>query len=177
GGFAGATDNSPLRANKGSHYEGGIRVPLIVSGPGILSGEVSDTPVITNDLYPTLLSRLGVEVENQPELDGVDLSPVLDGSGSLLERPLFWHYPHYNRHPQNAPVSIIREGDWKLIEFLAQDRVELYDLAADIGEENDISTDHPDTVASLRKTLETWRDDVGAEPMRPNPFFNPDKEP
>lgn len=177
GGFAGATDNSPLRANKGSHYEGGIRVPLIVSGPGIRSGKTSETPVITNDLYPTLLSRLGVEVQNQPELDGVDLSPLLDGDGELADRPLFWHYPHYNRHPQNAPVSIVRSGNWKLIEYLDQDRVELFDLATDPGEANDVSAEKPDTVAALRRTLETWRDEVGAEPMRPNPFFNPDKQP
>ncbi len=177
GGFAGATDNSPLRANKGSHYEGGIRVPLIVSGPGVRSGEICETPVITNDLYPTLLSRTKVEVSNQPELDGVDLSPLLEGTGEFPNRPLFWHYPHYNRHPHSHPVSMVREGKWELIEFLDQDRVELYDLSSDPGESEDLSTTTSETVATLQEILQEWRQSIRAESMHPNPHFLPDKGP
>ena len=173
GGFAKATDHSPLRANKGSHYEGGIRVPMIVAGPGIQNGTESATPVITHDLYPTILTRSGFPPPAEQIVDGIDLSPVLEGTANLPERSLFWHYPHYNRHPQSAPVSIIRRGDWKLMEFLDQDRFELYNLSTDLGEENDLSAAKPEVATSLQKELSAWREAVDAEPMRPNPFFNP----
>ncbi len=172
GGFAGATDHAPLRANKGSHYEGGIRVPLIVKGPGLAEeGAVSEVPVISNDLYPTILHMLGLPPKPRQHLDGVSLAPILAGVGTIDREVLFWHYPHYNKHPQSAPVSIIRKGSWKLIEFLETGAVELYDLSQDIGESNDRAKSDPDRAGELLKELKAWKAEVGADPMLPNPQF------
>ncbi|MFN9914756.1 MAG: sulfatase-like hydrolase/transferase, partial [Pirellulaceae bacterium] len=134
GGFYNATSNAPLRANKGAYYEGGIRVPLLVKWPGLAeAGRVVETPVISTDLYPTCLAAAGLPLRPQQHLDGVDLSPLLRASGSIAERALFWHYPHYNEHPSSVPSSVIRRGGWKLIESFDPAAVELYDLAEDLG--------------------------------------------
>lgn len=169
GGFARATDNSPLRANKGSHYEGGIRVPLIVSGPGVRTGVVSEELAISSDLFPTVLGLAGLPREEQQHLDGVDLSGHLREGTEPGRKALFWHYPHYNRHPHSAPVSIVREGNLKLIEFLEEDRIELYDLDADPGETEDLHESQPALSSTLLKRLRSWKNDVGADPMAPNP--------
>lgn len=171
GGFAGATNNSPLRANKGSHYEGGIRVPLIISGPelGVQSGKIESKPVISCDIYSTILSFSSSPV---PGTDGHNLAPLLTGEGdntSLAERPLFWHYPHYNRHPSSAPVSIVRKGKWKLIEYLETGKTELYDLESDLGETTDLSNSNTNQAKNLLALLLQWKSEVRAEPMIPNP--------
>jgi len=168
GGFARATSNAPLRANKGSHYEGGIRVPLIMAGPGVRRGQVSPVPVTGTDLYPTLLELAGLESRLHQHIDGVSLAPVLRDGGSLPPRDLFWHYPHYNRHPSSAPVSIIRRGPWKLIESLETGRCELYHLDEDIGETIDRSSEEAARVEELTGALERWRLEVVAERMVPN---------
>lgn len=173
GGYAKATDNSPLRANKGSHYEGGIRVPMIFSGPGIREGETSVIPVITNDLYPTILELAGRKAKPHQHVDGVSLAGLLRKNDPIAERSLFWHYPHYNQHPQSAPVSIIREGNWKLIEFLESGESELYDLDGDLGESKNLVAENPDRVRDLKTKLDAWREEVGADPMVPNRQYQP----
>lgn len=173
GGLSKATNHEPLRANKGSHYEGGIRVPLIMAGAGIgldAPGGV-DLPVISCDLYPTILALTRTPMR---ESDGLNLAPFVTGFGEVSfspDRPIFWHYPHYNQHPSSAPVSIIRRGPWKLIEFLESGKVELYHLGEDIGENRDRSGDEQALVAELREQLSAWKKEVGAEPMRPNPQY------
>ena len=172
GGFAGATRHDPLRANKGSHYEGGIRVPLIVGGAGVKGrGRVSETPVITNDLYPTILEMLGLPTRPHQHVDGVSLASIVNGSGDLRRKALFWHYPHYNKHPQSAPVSIVRRGKWKLIEFLEREEFELYDLEDDIGEKMNLAAKETKLVNELNEVLQGWKRKVGAEAMKPNPQF------
>ncbi len=173
GGLWKATDHAPLRANKGSHYEGGIRVPLIMAGAGVglNAPDGLDLPVTSCDLYPTILALTGTTFR---ESDGVNLAPLVNGFGNVpysLDRPLFWHYPHYNQHPSSAPVSIIRRGPWKLIEFLERGEVELYHLGEDIGESLDRSNDEPELAAELLDQLEVWREEVGAEQMKPNPEY------
>jgi arylsulfatase A-like enzyme len=173
GGFAGATDNSPLRANKGSHYEGGIRVPLIFAGEGIglNAPDGIDLPVHSCDLYPTILAFTGTPLR---ESDGRNLAPLLTGLGEVTydsEHPLFWHYPHYNRHPSSAPVSIIRKGPWKLIEFLESDETELYHLESDPGETRNLASTKPTIADNLSVELRQWKSDVRADPMTPNPDF------
>ncbi|MEM7144069.1 MAG: sulfatase [Verrucomicrobiota bacterium] len=170
GGKAG--DNAPLRANKGSHYEGGIRVPLIFSGAGVKGrGVESDLPVTSSDLYPTILEVLGLESRPLQHVDGVSLAELLRGGEEPDRNAIFWHYPHYNRHPQNAPVSIIRRGSLKLIEFLESGSVELYDLSEDIGESQDLSASEPEIAAELLRELHEWKEETGADPMRPNPQY------
>ena len=171
GGFAGATKNTPLRANKGSHYEGGIRVPLIFSGAGIglKAGSELDLPVTSCDLYPTICAFTQTPL---PDSDGRNLAPLLSGFGDVNfpeDHPLFWHYPHYNKHPHSAPVSIIRKGNWKLIEFLETGETELYDLENDIGEATDLSSEKPELCADLMNQLQDWKAKVRADPMTPNP--------
>jgi arylsulfatase A-like enzyme len=172
GGLWKATDHTPLRANKGSHYEGGIRVPMIIKAPGISKrGTVNSVPVITNDLYPTILDIAGLPMRPYQHQDGVSLSALLDGGKSLDREDLFWHYPHYNQHPHSAPVSIIRRGSWKLIEFLETGEIELYNLSSDIGETKDESESQPELASNLLAKLREWQVEVGAEPMRANPYY------
>jgi arylsulfatase A len=173
GGFANATRNAPLRANKGAVYEGGIRVPLVIRWPGIATpGSVVSEPVISTDLYPTCLAAAGLPAMPSQHADGVDLAPLLRGDG-VPRSAIYWHFPHYNDHPSSVPASVVRRGRWKLIESFDPEARELYDLEADLGEATDVAAEHPDLVAELAADLTRWRDEVGAEPMRPNPDYDP----
>lgn len=169
GGFAKATTHGPLRANKGSHYEGGIRVPLIVAGAGVtVKGKTSDRPVTSSDLYPTILELAGLPERPHQHIDGVSLAGILNGGETPESEPIFWHYPHYNQHPSSNPVSIIRKNSWKLIEFLESGDVELYNLTDDIGESKNLAESEPKLAAELLAELQDWKTAVGADPMRPN---------
>ncbi|MGQ9592553.1 MAG: HAD-IC family P-type ATPase, partial [Planctomycetota bacterium] len=159
------TTNHPLRSGKGSLYEGGIRVPLIVRWPGVVSaGGVSDEPVISNDLFFTILEIAGVEpaARGGVPADGRSLVPILkDPRAKLGREALFWHYPHY--YATTTPVSAVRSGDWKLLEYYEDGRVELYNLAGDLGETRDLASREPERAASLRAALRAWLRSVGAQ--------------
>ena len=107
-----ATSNAPLREGKGFLYEGGIRVPLIVSWPGVIGTGVETTPVVTTDLFPTLKQMTGGDAASA---DGVSLASLLKDGQPLAPRDLYWHYPHYSNQG-GKPGGAIREGDWKLVE-------------------------------------------------------------
>ena len=172
GGFARATDNSPLRANKGSNFEGGLRVPVIIKWPEKTKrGSVSAEPVISMDFYPTILEATGQKARPHQHQDGVSLVPVLTGNGGLQRDALYWHYPHYNRHPHSDPSGVVRAGDWKLIESFESGELQLYNLAADIGEANNLAEREPERAGRLLEDLQRWRVEVGADPMRPNPEY------
>ena len=173
GGLAGVTDNRPLRAGKGSAYEGGVRVPFIVSWPGVTTpGDTSDVPVITPDIPATIL-ELTAAGSDRP-LDGRSLAGILRGGG--LERAaIFWHYPHY--HPGGAtPYSAIRAGNWRLVHFYEDRRNELYDLTADIGETTDLAEAQPERVVKLKQQLDAWLTAVSAQLPTPNPAYDPAKD-
>jgi arylsulfatase A len=176
GGFWKATDHAPLRGNKGAYYEAGIRVPLIIQWPGVAQpGLVIDEPVISNDLYPTCLTAAGLPPLPNQHLDGLDLSQLVQGkSASLGREAIFWHFPHYNDHPSSVPSSVIRKGPWKLIETFDPAGFELYNLDQDLSESTNLVESDPVKFAELRQALETWRAEVGAEMMQPNPDFDPD---
>ena len=177
GGFYNATSNAPLRANKGAYYEGGIRVPLIIKWPGVTNaGAVISEPVISTDLYPTCLAAAGLPQRPSQHLDGLDLQPLLAGKASLDRKSLFWHFPHYNEHPSSVPSSVVRRGPWKLIETFDPEGVELYNLADDLGETNNLAAAKPDLAGDLCRELDAWRKEVGAEMMRPNPDYDPAAE-
>lgn len=177
GGFYNATSNAPLRANKGAYYEGGIRVPLIIKWPGVArAGHVSAEPVTSTDLYPTSLAAAGLPLRPHQHLDGRNLQPLLAGGASLNRPAIFWHFPHYNEHPSSVPSSVIRSGPWKLIETFDPEGVELYHLAADLSETRNLAATEPERTAELRRELEAWRREVGAEMMRPNPDYDPSVE-
>lgn len=167
------TFNAPFRAGKGFLYEGGIRVPLILRLPGRAeAGRVVDEPVSLGDIVPTACRLAGVAPP--VPCDFQDLGPLLTGASEERppERTLFWHQPHYTNQG-GRPASAIRVGDWKLIEHLEDGRTELFDLAADPGERNDVSAAEPARTATLRGQLETWRRSVDARPMTPNRGFDP----
>src|SRR4029079_18717846 len=166
GGRVPTTSNLPLRVGKGSCYEGGTRVPLIIDWPGVTKpGSVDDTPVISMDLFPTFMEIAGLVGGAKTALDGVGLVPLLRQSGDLKRDELFWHYPHYQHYQKGGaiPYSAIHKGNFKLIEFLADMRVELYNLKDDIVERHDLASQLPDKVEELRKRLHAWREEVGAQ--------------
>ena len=170
GGFAGATNHAPLRGNKGSYYEGGIRVPLIIRWPEVTkAGQVNKAPVTSSDLYPTCLTAAGLPLHPAQHRDGLDLKPLLEGAKSLDRDALFWHYPHYNGHPSAGPSSVMRKGDWKLIETFDPKGVELYHLGRDLSETTNLAQKEPSKLAEMQKELEAWRKEVDAEMMEPNP--------
>lgn len=153
------TSNLPLRAGKGWLYEGGIREPLIIRWPGITkAGSMTAQTVSSVDYYPTIAAMTEIDV---PTRDGVDLTRFLRTQTALVERPLFWHYPHYGNQG-GSPGSAIRLGDWKLIEFFEDDRVELYNLKTDVGEQQEVGDEHTDIRDDLLKQLRAWRDEVDA---------------
>ena len=163
GPFGGVGDASPLRADKGHLYEGGIRVPLIVRWPGKVEAEaVEETPVILTDLHPTILAATGLDLNSTIPNDGHNLLPLLKGKEKLKNRVVYWHYPNFAFHRDNRLGSAIREGDHKLIYFYDTDSVELYNLKNDIGEKNDLSGQMPQLASRLKNKLNVWLQDSGA---------------
>lgn len=167
GGLLPITDNRPLRAGKGSAWEGGVRVPFIVSWPGLTApGTTSDEPVITMDIPATILDLTGVGGEPGAPLDGASLAPIFRG-GSLDRHALHWHYPHY--HPGGAtPHSAIRTADWRLVHFYEDGHDELYNLRDDPGERTDRAAMEPARAAGMRRELDAWLEEVGAQFPTPN---------
>ena len=166
------TSNKPLRGEKGTLYEGGIRIPAIARWPGrIPKGTVCDTPAITMDVYPTCVELASMMMpENQP-CDGVSLVPLFANAAALLDRKtLYWHLPHYHH---STPASAIRQGDWKLIEFYETGKVELYDLNHDVSEANNLADAEPDRAKKLKAALARWQEHVGARMPQPNPDYDP----
>jgi arylsulfatase A len=166
-----ATSNSPLRAGKGYLYEGGIRVPLIVAWPGVTRpGSVCDVPASGQDLYPTIREIAAIAPTPGQVVDGESLVPLLRGAGTLRRDLLFWHYPHY-ANQAGKPGGAIRQGNLKLIEWYEDGQVELYDLAADPGEQRDLAAERPADVRRLRDRLTRWRESVAAQMPTPNPQY------
>jgi arylsulfatase A-like enzyme len=171
----GPTDNSPARLGKGSAYDGGVRVPFIAVWPEVIpQGEKCDVPVISYDVLPTVLAAVsGTEVKSQG-IDGESLMPLLTQKDLIKRGAIYWHYPHY--HPGSAtPYSATREGDWKLIEFYEDSRVELYNLRRDPGETQNMAEVDGDVTERLLKQLHQWRADVGAHEPEGNPDFDPER--
>ncbi|MFB3829046.1 MAG: sulfatase [Bryobacteraceae bacterium] len=164
------TDNYPLRSGKGSLYEGGIRVPLIVRWPGITrAGSASAQRVCSTDLYPTILEAAALRGDpaQNAAMDGRSVANLLrDPSATLSRDELFFHYPHY--YHTTTPVSAIIARDWKLLEYLEDGRVELYNLAADPSETRDLARENSALAEKLRARLHAWRAEVKAQmPARP----------
>jgi arylsulfatase A-like enzyme len=166
------TSNVPLRAGKGWPYEGGIRVPFLLRFPGLAAPRSTlQTPIITADILPTILELARI-LPTFP-IDGLSLVPLCRGQ-SLPDRPLFWHYPHYGNQG-GAPNAVIRRQDWKLIEWLEDSRLELFNLALDPGEQTNLADREPQRVSQLRAELHAWQNNVGARFPSPNPGFDPAK--
>jgi hypothetical protein len=163
------TSNLPLRGGKGWPYEGGVRVPLIVRWPGMTkAGSISSHPVISTDLYSTILQMVGLSPRQKEITDGVSFIPAIKGE-KQTENPIFWHYPHYSNQG-GAPYGAVRLGNWKLIEWYEDKRLELYDLKADLGEKNNLALKEPEKTASLVRLLHDWRQRVDAQMPTDNPL-------
>jgi len=181
----GIVRNDPLRRGKGAGYEGGVRTPLIVKWPGVTpSGAQCDEPVLGIDFYPTILEITGAsgDANHNEHVDGLSLVPLLkDPNANLARDAIFWHYPHYHAggdappgHLSDGPYAAIRTGDWKLVEFYEDARVELYNLRDDLSESNDLAEKLPRKASELRRALDTWRTEVSAQLPTPNPNYRPD---
>ncbi len=165
------TDNHPLRAGKGHLFEGGIREPLLVFWPGVTRpGRVSETPVCSIDFFPTIREMAGGK--GGATVDGVSLLPLLRGAATLRRDALYWHYPHYSNQG-GTPASAVRMGDWKLIEFFEDGRLELYNLKNDIGEAHNLALREPNIRQRLHARLTAWRRSVSAAMPAPNPNYDP----
>ena len=166
------TSNLPLKAGKGWLYEGGIRVPYIIRWPEVTTpGSMCAVPVTGTDFYPTLLQATGLPPKPDQHLDGVSLIPLLHGTRKTIDRKaIYWHYPHYGNQG-GRPGSCVRAGDYKLIETFEDNVVELYNLKNDIGEQKDLSESMPEKTTELRKMLHSWRAEVDAKMMQPNPSY------
>ncbi|MGL4514427.1 MAG: sulfatase [Lacipirellulaceae bacterium] len=150
-----------LRGRKGTPFEGGVRVPLVVVWPGEAPpGAVCRTPVVGTDLYPTILDAAGAERAADQPLDGVSLLPLLHGEAGLERDALYWHYPHYHRA---TPYGSVRSGDWKLVEYYEDGRRLLFNLADDPSEREDLAAKLPSRADELNRMLIDWRADVDAQ--------------
>jgi arylsulfatase A len=168
------TNNSPLRAGKGHLYEGGIRVPFIVKWPGVTQpGSLSNVPVSSIDFLPTLFEIAG-SVSVPAQVEGVSLVPVLKGTGLPPREAVFWHYPHYSNQG-GVPGGAVRKGDYKLIEFYEDGRLELFNLADDIREGRNLAAREPHKTEELHGLLKGWRASVDAAMPKGNPGYDPAK--
>ncbi len=150
------TNNYPLRSGKGSCYEGGIRVPLIVKWPGVTTAGTSiSEPVIITDIFHTLARAAKFDLANEFPNDGVDLRPLLLGGKTKLERDaLYFHFPHY--YATTTPVSAVLAGKWKLLKYFEDERLELYDLEEDPTESNNVAARYPEETKLLLAKLQDW---------------------
>ncbi|WP_044211350.1 sulfatase [Flammeovirga sp. OC4] len=188
GGLYGVTKQIPLRAGKGSYYEGGIRLPFMFVYKGKIASNIkSDVPISNLDIFPTILKYAGVTTFQQ-SLDGDDLSPILEGEKTELDRPLFWHFPIYlqaYRKTKNEnrdllfrtrPGSVVRYKNWKLHYYFENDEVELYNLDLDIGERNNVAFKYPEKKEELLGYLKKWWKETNAPiPKKLNPEFRSSK--
>ena len=163
------TCNAPLAEGKGWMYEGGTREPLLVAWPGVVeSGSVCTQPVTSSDFFPTLLNAAGLSPMPAQHVDGVSFYDALTGTANAARGPIFWHYPHYGNQG-GTPGSSVRDGDYKLIEFFEDGRLELYNLRDDISERVNLAEREPTKAAELHGLLCAWRASVEAKIPQPNP--------
>ncbi len=158
--------NAPLRGQKASIWEGGIRVPLFVRGPGVKPGAVSRVPVTGMDFYPTIAELLGVQAELPPRIEGGSLTELLKngGEGTVRRRSgeLIWHFPHYQTDKGSKPSSAIRAGNWKLVKLYESQEAKLFDLSKDIGEIQDVGEKNPEIARRLEKRLQAYLEEMDA---------------
>lgn len=185
GGIRSISQQTPLRAGKGSYYEGGIRVPLIFKWPGkIAAGSRNNTPVTNLDFYPTIQEILKIKNKNNYQ-DGQSIWPLLTGK-TIPERMLYWHFPIYlqaydaktddGRDPlfRTRPGTVMRSGNWKLHEYFEDGALELYNLENDLGERNNVAMQHPEITKQLHQQMQNWRQATkAAVPTQLNPDYNP----
>lgn len=180
-------DNAPFRAGKGSPYEGGVRVPCLVRWPSVVSpGSVCETPIHIVDWLPTLFEAAGTKAPVGHDVDGVSLMPLLRGQTPIASRPLFWYLPLYDLRWGATPCAVIRDGDWKLIDYFGDSfdaegnyrsgpRLELFNLARDVGETKNLSSENPAHATALQQRLRDWLATIPAVVPGRNPHYDPQR--
>jgi arylsulfatase A-like enzyme len=167
------TSNEPLTAGKGWMYEGGTRVSTVVRAPGVTApGSRCQEPITSTDFYPTLLDLIGADLAPAQHSDGVSIRPLLQQSSPLKRDAIFWHFPHYS-NMRNLPGCSVRMGDWKLIQFFEDGRLELYNLREDISENTNLAEQEPELRDRMLDRLEMWKEQVCARIPQPNPDWQP----
>ena len=168
--------NLPLRAGKGWLYEGGVREPTIIRAPDVTQpNSVSHKPMVSMDFFPTMLDLAGLPLQPKLHGDGQSLLPHLKGDDSG-QRTFYWHYPHYHGSTWK-PGASIRDGDWKLIEFYHYKNFELYNLADDPGERQNLAKAKPTKAKLMRAKLLAWQKQMQAKMPVPNPDYDPNAKP
>jgi len=181
GGLEKDARQTPLRSGKANLYEGGIREPLIVRWPGVVKpGSTCSEPVTSVDFFPTFAEIVGPANEAKGPIDGLSLLPLLKQAGTLNRKAIYWHYPHYHSS-SIGPCGAVRSGDYKLIEWFDEticgpgNELELYNLKEDIGEQKNLTKKMLQKTRELRDMLSTWRNEVNAQMLTPNPDYDPQK--
>ncbi len=166
------TSNLPLRDGKSYMYEGGIREPLLIRWPGVIpEGSTCNAQVTSTDFYPTLLDCCGIPQLAGQHVDGKSFFPSLKDPTRPRDRgPIYWHYPHYNGNGAR-PASCVIDGQWKLIEWLEDGATELFDIAGDVGEQQDLAPEQPVVKGRLLGLLKAWQGEVRARIPEPNPNY------
>lgn len=173
GGAGKVANNGHLRAGKTWLYEGGIRECLVMKWPGqIKPGTETDAVVSSIDFYPTFLQMAGVKPSKEHIVDGQSILPLLTKGTSPKREALYWHYPSETGKWVPRMASAVRKGDYKLLEFYVDGRLELYDLKNDAGEKNNLASSNPEKVKELKKMLDQWKKEVNAEA----PVLTPNKK-
>ncbi len=164
-----ATSNLPLRAGKGHNYEGGIRIPMFVSWPEEINAGQSETVVTGTDYFPTLTELADLKEHNDAYLDGVSFAPTLLKDKTInTDRPVFWHSPKPRpKSTGDLANTAVRLGDYKLLDFYEEGRVELYDLTKDAAEQNNLASSMPEKRDELLALIKDWRKEVDAW-VKPN---------
>ncbi|SHI31437.1 sulfatase [Algibacter luteus] len=158
-----ATSNLPLRGGKGYQWEGGIREPYFIKVPWLKNAGVkTEFSVINTDFYPTLLDLANVPLNPEQHKDGISLKPLLEGQTLEVNRPLYWHYPHYGNQG-GEPASIIQENGWKLIHYWEDGREELYKLPSQENDDLNVIARYPEVAKSLSDNLLLWLNNVNAK--------------
>lgn len=167
----GVWGNPPLRDNKGSLYEGGIRVPLIISCPSIIAAaKICDVPVTSVDFFPTILELINISPSNYSQLEGMSLAPLLHGNFNFPERAIYWHFPHH-RDNELSMAAAIREGDWKCVKEFESGKIYLFNLKEDQVEERNLSSEYRGRTKYLLEKLKKWQLRVGAKMPQVNESY------
>ena len=184
GGLPKVSQLAPLRGQKGSLFEAGVRVPACMRWSGVIeTGSTCGTPITSVDFLPTFASLARAKLPTSQPVDGVDISPLFRGK-EIAERSVFWHYPLYLQGIgltidlpggktytwRGFPSTTLRRGDWKLIEFHEDNTVALFNLKDDPGEQKNLAESKPELTAKLRAELDAWQAATKAPiPTTPNP--------
>jgi len=170
-----ATSNLPLRGGKGYQWEGGIREPYFIKVPWLKhTGLKTEFPAINTDFYPTLLDLASLPLKPKEHIDGISLKPILEGKKLDVNRPLYWHYPHYGNQG-GEPASMIQKAGWKLIHYWEDGREELFRLPSTENDTLNVIAKHPKRAQTLSNQLMFWLKDVGAKYPVKDPQFDPEK--